>query len=193
MSAVPQNLNREPRPQVIRPIQQSVPTQTTSLCRLKIIENVFTTLKNEYHQLTYQCALPEPSEWVYNALAYKVTTGISDVLDSITRFCNDYHRLEGASSPSLHFKDFVFQGDHLLKLQSYQRQLNALKYQGLDLFRLAHKLKHEVAWVGILANDTEKSLVDIFDTRRVGLIHEILHGAMGITENIIRILLAFLP
>jgi len=190
------NFNKEPSPQRIGTVQSSysflglVPVNTTSFCRLKIIENVFISMKDEYQLLKLQCAIPHPSEWVYNSLVYKVTTGLLHLLDSIARFCDDYHRMQGVLPLQIiYFQNFVFHGDHLLKIQSYQRQLDALEFHGYNLYSLGNKLKHEIAWVGLLTNDTQKSLVDIFDNQRVGLIHEFLNGAIGLVENIISALL----
>lgn len=162
----------------------------TKLGREKILQNIFIGIQHDFNQLLHEVSLPQNStEWVYNALIYKVVTGMLNLLDSLARFCEDFYRQNSINDPParlIYFQHYGLEHESLQPMKYFQRKLSELVFNHGNLYELGNQLKHEIPWVGRLVQNERKKSIDIYDNEDNALVYGMIHGAYNILTEMMQ-------
>ncbi len=96
--------------------------------RLVILRNIWATINTGFFTLKFEMLKDDSSPMIYNSLAFRVTTALQSLLDSIARLCNDLYPIQAAPQPSsdIYFHSYGFSHPEFNKLRVHQVNISNL-------------------------------------------------------------------
>jgi hypothetical protein len=122
--------------------------------------------------------------FIYNALVFRVMTGIQNVLDAVARYCEDQYP---STSPSVrvYFDRYSFEREEVRTIHYLQQKIAVLTFGGKTFYQMANYLKHEMTWVGRVTISDTAQKVDILDNNDIGLVYDMIVPAVKHTMSCI--------
>lgn len=150
----------------------------TKLGRGAVMKNIMQYVIDDAEQLKIEVNKGTEA-FIYNALVFRVMTGIQNVLDAVARYCEDnYPSAVPRPDDRIYFGRYSFEREEVYKISYLQKKIAELSFEGKTFYDMANSVKHKKPWVGLVTvNDIVQS-VDIFDSNHKGLVYDMIVPAL---------------
>ena len=154
--------------------------------RCAVIKNIMQYVIDDAEQLKLEVTKGDEG-FIYNALVFRVMTGIQNVLDAVARYCEDQYPSAAAPSVRVYFDRYSFEREEVRTIHYLQQKIALLTFGGKTFYQMANYLKHEMAWVGRVTISDTAQKVDILDNNDIGLVYDMIVPAVNHTISCISI------
>jgi hypothetical protein len=148
-----------------------------------VIKNIMQYVIDDAEQLKLEVTKGDEG-FIYNALVFRVMTGIQNVLDAVARYCEDQYP-STAPSVRVYFDRYSFEREEVRTIHYLQQKIAVLTFGGKTFYQMANYLKHEMTWVGRVTISDTAQKVDILDNNDIGLVYDMIVPAVKHTMSCI--------
>ena len=150
--------------------------------RCAVIKNIMQYVIDDAEQLKLEVTKGDES-FIYNALVFRVMTGIQNVLDTIARYCDDqYPSAAPKADDRVYFDCYSFDREEVRTIHYLQKKIAVLTFGGKTFYDI---LKHEMPWVGRVTISDTAQKIDILDNNDIGLVYDIIVPVVNHTSSCI--------
>ena len=152
-----------------------------------VIKNIMQYVIDDAEQLKLEVTKGDEG-FIYNALVFRVMTGIQNVLDAVARYCEDqYPSAAPKVDDRVYFDRYSFEREEVRTIHYLQQKIAVLTFGGKTFYHMANYLKHEMPWVGRVTISDSAQKVDILDNNDIGLVYDMIVPAVNYTMSCISI------
>ena len=152
-----------------------------------VIKNIMQYVIDDTEQLKLEVTKGGEA-FIYNALVFRVMTGIQNVLDAVARYCDDqYPSAAPKADDRVYFDRYSFEREEVRTIHYLQQKIAVLSFRGKTFYDMANYLKHEMPWVGRVTISDTAQKVDILDNNDIGLVYDMIVPAVNHTMSCISI------
>lgn len=153
-----------------------------------VIKNIMQYVIDDAEQLKIEVTKAGGDAFIYNALVFRVMTGIQNVLDAVARYCEDqYPSTAPKADDRVYFDRYSFDREEVRTIHYLQQKIAVLTFGGKTFYHMANYLKHEMPWVGRVTISDTAQKVDILDNNDIGLVYDMIVPAVNHTMSCISI------
>jgi len=153
-----------------------------------VIKNIMQYVIDDAEQLKIEVTKAGGDVFIYNALVFRVMTGIQNVLDAVARYCEDqYPSTAPKADDRVYFDRYSFDREEVRTIHYLQQKIAVLTFGGKTFYHMANYLKHEMPWVGRVTISDTAQKVDILDNNDIGLVYDMIVPAVNHTMSCISI------
>ena len=149
----------------------------TKYGRGAVLKNVMQYIIDDTEQLKLEVTKGErdADAFLYNAMVFRVMTGVQNILDAVARFCEDtYPSAAPRVDDRIYFDRYSFEREEIRTIHYLQKKIAVLAYGGKTFYDMANYVKHEMPWVGRVTASDSAQKEDILDERNHGLVYDMI-------------------
>lgn len=159
--------------------------------RCAVLQNIMQCIIDDSELLKLEVSKDHPDAFIYNAFIFRTITGIQNILDSVTRLCNDLYPSASRGDANIYFNSYSFERGEVRKILYFRSKIQGLKFNKKSFNDIANKLKHELPFVGRVTTSDIFSKIDIFDSDDQGFVYDFAMPILTYTKNIIAFVSSF--